>query len=475
MSRVLIVDDEPAICWAFRECLTDEGFDVDVASSAEQALSIAQDRIPDAIVLDIRLPGMDGLDALRHLKSQATTVPVIIMTAFGSLSTAVRAIDGGAFDYLTKPVDLEKAVSLIRQAVDGAAAVQASPASANNATVQADANDDLLVGSSPAMQEVFRQIALVAERDVPVLITGESGTGKDLVARAIHQHSRRKGPFVPICIPALSDTVVESELFGHVRGAFTGADAQRTGLLLQADKGTAFVDEIGDIPHPLQVKLLRVLETREVQPVGTGQCIPGSFRLVAATNRRLEDMVAEGRFRSDLFYRLNVFRIELPPLRERRQDILLLAHRFLKDSDGNSRLQLSEAAAQQLQQRPWHGNVRELRNVIESASVVCRGEVICPEHLPPVAQTAITVPGQNTRASLDVAVSRWIASRLPATDLANRESATDLLAEFLTEAEPPLIKHVLELTKGNRALTARMLGIHRDTLREKLRRHNIDV
>ena len=365
MSRVLIVDDEPAICWAFRECLTDEGFDVDVASSAEQALSIAQDRIPDAIVLDIRLPGMDGLDALRHLKSQATTVPVIIMTAFGSLSTAVRAIDGGAFDYLTKPVDLEKAVSLIRQAVDGAAAVQASPASANNATVQADANDDLLVGSSPAMQEVFRQIALVAERDVPVLITGESGTGKDLVARAIHQHSRRKGPFVPICIPALSDTVVESELFGHVRGAFTGADAQRTGLLLQADKGTAFVDEIGDIPHPLQVKLLRVLETREVQPVGTGQCIPGSFRLVAATNRRLEDIVAEGRFRSDLFYRLNVFRIELPPLRERRQDILLLAHRFLKDSDGNSRLQLSEAAAQQLQQRPWHGNVRELRNVIE--------------------------------------------------------------------------------------------------------------
>lgn len=473
VSRVLIVDDEPAICWAFRESLSDEGFDVEIASSAEQAMAITQERLPDVIVLDVRLPGMDGVEALRLLRQRAAGVPVIIMTAFGSLSTAVAAIDGGAFDYLTKPIDLENAISVIQQAISGATATAGGSLAAGN-DQKTKAPDELIVGSSPAMQEVFRQIALVADRDVPVLITGESGTGKDLVARAVHLHSRRTGPFVPICVPALSDTVVESELFGHVRGAFTGADVQRVGLLQQADRGSAFVDEIGDISLGLQVKLLRVLETKEIQPVGSGQCTKCSFRLVAATNHCLEDMVAAGKFRSDLFYRLNVFRIQLPPLRERREDIIPLAERFLRETEGNSRLQLSDATRDVLIARPWPGNVRELRNVIESASVVCRGDVIGPEHLPSTTQlTGAANELQST--SVEATVKLWITKRFAGRNTTEIDSVTDLLNEFLNEAEPPLLEHVLQLTKGNRAMAARMLGIHRETLREKLRRHHIDL
>ncbi|MCA9035082.1 MAG: sigma-54-dependent Fis family transcriptional regulator [Planctomycetaceae bacterium] len=470
MTRVLIVDDEPAICWAFRECLTDEGFEVGVASSAAQALASTDDEMPDVIVMDVRMPGMDGLEAMQQFRKKAASIPIIIMTAFGSLSTAVRAIDGGAFDYLIKPIDLDKAVAVIRQA----AAINSAPASGDEMPAVDCASDELIVGSSSAMQEVFRQIALVAERDVPVLITGESGTGKDLVARAIHQHSRRRGPFVPICVPAFSDTVVESELFGHTKGAFTGADVARIGLLQQADQGTAFVDEIGEIPLPLQVKLLRVLETHEVQPVGSGTCRHSSFRLVAATNRSLETMVAEGTFRSDLFYRLNVFRIHLPPLRERTDDILLLAERFLSDVGIGKGMRLSDEAQSILLKREWTGNVRELRNAIEAASVVCRGEVIRSEHLPEPSHQ-INSSGRSPVESLQLAVTHWIDDGLNLHGSGSFETASDLLAQLSGHTEPPLLRRVLDVAGGNRALAARMLGIHRDTLREKLRRYGIDA
>ncbi len=467
MSHVLIVDDEPAICWAFRECLTDEGMTVDVAGTAEQAIQMTARRTPDVIVMDVRLPGMDGLTALRQLQKSSETVPVIIMTAFGSLKTAVSAIEGGAFDYLTKPIDLEKAVAVVRQAIAKTQLVD-SGRSATDSVGTSDHDDDLIVGSSPAMQEVFRRIALVADRDVPVLITGESGTGKDLVARAIHQHSRRKGQFIPVCIPALSETVVESELFGHVKGSFTGADAERRGLLELANDGTAFIDEIGDVPLNVQAKLLRVLESGEIRPVGGSQYRKGSFRLIAATNQQLEQQVGAGQFRSDLFYRLNVFRIEMPSLRDRLDDIPALAERFLKAATGSrTPLRLSAEALDALRRRRWQGNVRELRNVIESASVICRGDVITPDHFPSEAvefasSTSTSVP----EATLADIVRRWTEEQLETSSI----STTDLYARFLEAAEPSLLEVALKHVHGRRGDAARLLGIHRETLREKLRK-----
>jgi two-component system nitrogen regulation response regulator GlnG len=461
MSHVLIVDDEPSICWALQECLTDEGFSVDVAGTAEEAFCLADQHAPDVIVMDVRLPGMDGLKAMRQLRDKSSAVPIIIMTAFGSLKTAVDAIDGGAFDYLTKPMDLDKAVAVVRQAVS------ISPKSPR-VTVEPD--EAFIVGSSPKMQEVFRRIALVAERDVPVLITGESGTGKDLVARAIHQHSRRKGSFVPICIPALSETVIESELFGHSRAAFTGADKERSGLLELANGGTAFIDEIGDVSLNLQAKLLRVLETGELRPVGSNDCRMASFRLIAATHRSLEQRVSSGEFRGDLFFRLNVFRIEVPPLRERLDDLPALTRRFLMNCPHGGRvLQMSDEALEELTKRPWHGNVRELRNVVESASVVCRGDTILPDHLSdPASLLTATVmdPSSDSLAQLGSAIQAWTTAQL------SNSSATvnDLYDRFLNATEPALLRTTLQHSGGQRGEAAKILGIHRETLRDKLKR-----
>lgn len=458
MPHVLIVDDEPSICWALSECLRDEGLTVDVAGSAEQALNLSGRTRPDVIVMDVRLPGMDGLQAMQHLRTSLNGVHVILMTAFGSLSTAVRALDGGAFDYLTKPIDLDKAVAAVRQAI--------GTSQTGVADSQPNPGEESLIGCSPAMQDIFRRIALVADRDVPVLITGESGTGKELVARAIHQHSGRSGPLVPVCIPSLSETVIESELFGHVRGAFTGADSDRRGLLELASNGTAFVDEIGDVPLSLQTKLLRALELREIRPVGGGTCRSAAFRLIAATNRPLEQLVAAGSFRADLYYRLNVFRIEIPPLRARSEDIPLLASSFLQRAGATApRLRLADSTLSELTSRHWSGNARELRNALEFASVVCRGDVILPHHLPP-APAAATEPASTGHESLSDAVAAWARNHLDsqAADLPS------LYDRFLSEAEPALLDAVLKSCRGNRTVAAKILGIHRETLREKLRR-----
>jgi two-component system, NtrC family, nitrogen regulation response regulator GlnG len=462
MAHVLIVDDEPSICWAFRECLTDEGFSVDVAGTAEQGLTMTERQEPDVIVMDVRLPGIDGLQAMQRFRGKDVHVPIIIMTAFGSLKTAVGAIDGGAFDYLTKPIDLDRAVAVVREALSASQkSVETRPSTGE---------DEFLVGSSPSMQEVFRRIALVAERDVPVLITGESGTGKDLVARAIHQHSHRTGSFVPICIPALSESVVESELFGHTRGAFTGADQERRGLLELANGGTAFIDEIGDVSLNLQAKLLRVLETGELRPVGGSSCRTASFRLVAATNSLLEQRVADEEFRSDLFYRLNVFRIEMPALRERIEDIPALAERFLRNASRDGQhFGLSPEALNELQSRSWFGNVRELRNAIESATVICRGDTISVEHLPNPIQSlshSNSEPAENSTERLSHAIVQWTNHELLECDSA----CGNLYDRFLKAAELPLLTTALGHANGQRGEAAKLLGIHRETLREKLRR-----
>ena len=468
MSQVLIVDDEPAICWAFQEALSDAGHRVHVCASAEDALDWTDNASPDLVLLDVRLPGIDGLTALQKLQGRLGDAPIIIMTAFGNLDTAVRAIDGGAFDYLPKPFDLDQAMSVIRQALDS----RENDLSIDQPKRAASHTDQLIVGSSPAMQAVFRQIALVADRDVPVLITGESGTGKELISLAIHQHSSRSnGPFVPICIPAMSENLVESELFGHVRGAFTGADADRRGLLELATGGTALLDEIGDVTSALQVKLLRAIEHKTVFPVGSTQPRTSDFRLIAATNQPLEELVAKGVFREDLFYRLNVFRINVPPLRERTEDIPSLAIHFLAQVAGDNSVRFAEETLDELRSRHWSGNVRELRNVVEHAAILARSQVITPDCLPAPPKR----PASDTRTSrsrLAAETKSWAAEQLAESNA--RRSSVKLYEDFLATVEPELLRAVLSAAGGNRGAAARLLGIHRETLRQKLRNYDLD-
>jgi two-component system nitrogen regulation response regulator GlnG len=463
MSHVLIVDDEESICWGLSRLLREDGHSVATAASAEDALAAVSEQRPDIAVLDIRLPGQDGLSAMESLFELAGQIPVVIITAFGSLHTAVSAFKKGAFEYLPKPFDLEQATAVINRALDHARSTRP----VKNGPHELAAGEPLL-GGSAAMQEVFKRIALVAPTESPVLICGESGTGKELVARAIHRYSRRnERAFVPVNLAALSPTLIESELFGHVRGAFTGADQSRPGLLEIADGGTVLFDEAGDIPLSVQVKLLRVLEQREITPIGSAQPRRTSFRVISATNRDLLQQCAAGSFREDLYYRLAVVEIRIPPLRERRDDIPLLADRFLRsvnDANGWS-AKLEKTTIHVLLERPWWGNVRELRNAVEYAALMARGGPIAPEHLPP----AVTIQSSDTaspREALRSAVRRWAKS-----EVLNIERHGRLYERFLAEVEPPLFDVALESTNQNRASAADILGIHRATLRKKLNDH----
>ncbi|MCG6158309.1 sigma-54-dependent transcriptional regulator [Rubinisphaera margarita] len=463
MSNILVVDDEPSICWTLEQALADDGHEVVATSTAEEALQIAERLRPDVVVMDIRLPGMDGLEALEALKNVARDTPVIMITAFGNLDTAVQAIKRGAFEYLTKPFDLEDAIQVVRRALGS----KPSSAVGEHAPLPQDMSQTLL-GSSPGMQAVFRKIAMVAPHDVPVLITGESGTGKELVAAAIHRYSNRSsGLFIPVCIPAMNESVLESELFGHSRGAFTGAVVERRGLLQAADGGTAFLDEIGDISLATQVKILRVLETKAITSVGRDEQYTSDFRLVAATHRNLEEMVGRGEFREDLFYRLSVFRIVIPPLRERMEDIPVLARHFIWNVDPRRVVSLSPSALEELVSRPWNGNIRELRNVIEHAVIVTRSGEISPHSFPPPMRRGEEI---DRRPQLNQALREWWKETY------NREeSPTEGMHEaFLSAAEPVIMEEALKVTGGNRQEAARILGLHRQTLREKIRKYGLN-
>lgn len=470
MSHILVVDDEPAICWGLREFLTDDGHEVSVAASAEEALRITETIHPDVVVMDVRLPGMDGLSAIQHLRPHIGTAPIVVITAFGTLETAVRAVREGAFDYLTKPFDLDQAATVLKRALTSRNAIAVEPAVRHNAEPEVG-----LIGSSPAMQRIFKQIALVAAADVPVLITGESGTGKELVARLLHQHSpRREKTFLPVCLAALNSGLVESELFGHVRGAFTGASEDRRGVFEFAERGTLLLDEIGDTPLPLQVKLLRVLENREYSLVGDPRPRPTQVRIVAATNRSLSSMIANGTFREDLYYRLSVFHIELPPLRSRLSDIPDLASHFLRQVRGPSTSAgFAAGFIEALQERPWTGNVRELRNAIEYAALLARSGPLRAEHLPPPLPVLQPVEEELPSADQQIAagINAWIGQL--AEQAAEFEMANDLYDRLLSVIEPTLLQAVLSRCGQNRAAAAQKLGLHRGTLRQKLNRHGM--
>jgi DNA-binding NtrC family response regulator len=466
MNRILVVDDEASICWAFRESLSDLGHHVDVASSAEEGLTVAASSSFDAVVLDVRLPGIDGLSAMREFRARLGLVPIIVVTAFGDLDTAVKAVEGGAFDYLVKPFDLTQATAAVTRALD-----QRLPGAALAASPEPETGG--LIGKAPVMQELFKRIALVAPTDVPVLITGESGTGKELVARAIHRHSGRKGgPFLPVCLAALSPSVIERELFGHLKGSFTGALQDRKGLFELAGGGSVLLDEIGDVSPSLQVKLLRAIEHGEVTPVGDARPRPIDLRVIAATNRSLQALLASGEFREDLFYRLSVFQIEVPPLSDRREDIPALAEYFLRRARPGyaSVAPLGQDVLDELRRRPWTGNVRELRNAIEYAAIVARGDRIRKEHLP--AATAKDTPEPRSDwAEIQGRLAAWAKRALRAP---GPEPSPPLYERFLELAEPPVLRALVEECGRNRALAAEALGIHRATLRSKLRKYGID-
>lgn len=471
MSRILIVDDEPAIGWSLREILSDDGHDVTIAADILSALAAARGQPPDAILLDVRLGGRDGIDALPELRAAAGSVPVVVMTAFGDLTTAVRAVQAGAFDYLVKPFDLERVTQVVARAIADHA-IEALPA-------EPPPPPSDLIGSSPAMQEVFKHIALVSASDLPVLITGPTGSGKEVVARAIHTHSsRNEKPLVTTNLAALAPGVIESELFGHAAGAFTGAAVARPGLFELADGGTIFLDEIGEAPPEVQVKLLRTLETGEVTRVGEALARPVHVRVVAATNRDLAAMLGTGAFRVDLFHRLKVFPITMPSLAERPGDIEPLARHFLARHSGGraggDMPVLTPEFLDALCTRPWPGNVRELKHAIEYAAVVARGGVLRPEHLPEPDAPGSAGPGSDlatAAARFGAAVKEWSAAArlefltLPEPDLHHR--AILLL-------ETTLLREALAHTGGNRTAAAKLLGLDRATLRAKLRLLGID-
>ncbi len=461
MSQILVVDDEEAVCWALQRALSGRGHKVAVAASAEEAFVQAQNQRPDAVILDVRLPGLDGLSALGRLRQLTHGAPIIVATAFGNLNTAVRAVEGGAFDYLAKPFDLDQALDTVQRALQQQTLQDHSPAT----PPAAEAVEDI-VGPSPAMQTVFKRIALVAPRDACVLITGESGTGKELVARAVHRYSgRRDRPFLPVHIAALNPSLVESELFGHVKGAFTGATQARPGLLALADGGTVFLDELADVPLSVQVKLLRVLEHAEIMPVGGNQPQAFNTRIIAATHQNLERKVAEGTFRNDLFFRLNVFQIHLPPLRERRDDVVPLAEHFLRRLEPRL-LPLPAATAAFLTAQPWLGNVRELRNALEHAVIVARGGPLRPEHFPIASGLASANPAEE----LAQAVLRWLTDRIRSRQ---PDPPADLYQDLLGVVEPALLEEVMRRVQDNRWVAAQWLGLNRATVRKKLGLHGL--
>jgi len=470
MSRILVVDDEPAIGWSLREVLSDDGHAVELAASVAAGLATCRDFQPEAMLLDVRLPDRDGLEALPEFRAAAPAAAVVVMTAFGDLKTAVRALDAGAFDYLPKPFDLATVAQMITRAT--AAAGQPDGSTAVTATAGSSAAKPAageLIGRSPPMQAVFRQIALVAPSELPVLITGPTGTGKELAAQALHFHSRRRDrPLITAHLAALAPTLIESELFGHRRGGFTGATRDHVGLFERADGGTIFLDEIGEASPDVQVKLLRVLESGEILSVGAAAGRQVDVRIVAATNRDLAAAVTAGSFRADLFHRLRGFAIEMPSLAERLDDIPDLVDHFLATAArraGPTSGQISAGLLEALAQRPWPGNVRELRHAIEHALVLARGGPLGPEHLPASVGPALAgdgTPSGTCEEALVEAARRWLLATW------QEDAAGDLHERAVGIVEGVLAREAVRLTDGNRTAAARRLGLDRATLRNRL-------
>jgi two-component system, NtrC family, nitrogen regulation response regulator GlnG len=451
---ILVVDDDAAVCWALEQVLKAQGYRVVIAADAAVARRLLRRQRPDLVITDVRMPGESGLDLLAGLKADHPGLPVVVTTAHGTMETAVEAVRRGAFDYLPKPLDLDRTLDLVRRALgEDALAAAAQPFGGP------PANDGEIIGATPAMQEVYRRIAAAAATDLGVLVCGESGTGKELVARALHRYSKRRdGPFIAVNCGALPESLVESELFGHEAGAFTDARARKIGRVEAAHGGTLFLDEVGELPPPAQVKLLRFLEDQRFTRVGGEEELGVDVRVVAATNRDLAKLIGSGAFRDDLSYRLRVVSITLPRLVDRLDDLPALVRHILgriAQRLGRA-LALTDDAMDRLRRHQWPGNVRELRHVLEEAAVLATGGIIGASqlHLP----AAVDGPVPSTVNAMAAALAARLINQEPGA----------VYAKYIDAVEEPLLREVLARTEGNQLRAAEILGINRITLKKRM-------
>ncbi|RTZ71517.1 MAG: nitrogen regulation protein NR(I) [Gammaproteobacteria bacterium] len=455
-ALVWVVDDDPSMRWVLEKALQKNGFQVQGFASGEELLEALEASRPEVIVSDIRMPGLDGIALLSRIRAIDPGLPVIIMTAHSDLDSAVKAYDVGAFEYLPKPFDVNEAVDQVNRAL-------ASRQTAQGREPVIQEPEVGIIGKAPSMQEVFRAIGRLSRSNISVLITGESGTGKELVARALHQHSPRSaGPFIALNMAAIPRDLMEAELFGHEKGAFTGAQARRVGRFEQAEGGTLFLDEIGDMPADAQTRLLRVLSDGQFYRVGGGATVKADVRILAATHQDLEALVKEGRFREDLYHRLNVIRIDIPPLRERAEDIPQLMEFFLKKVAAELETETKEIrpdALQVLEAFPWQGNVRQLENVARWLTVMASGREIHASDLPPeIRGDAVAEGAAGSPADWRDALGRWVRERHAAG-----------AAGLHREVEDELIRAALAATEGHKQEAAKLLGWGRNTLTRKLK------
>jgi len=469
VATILIIDDDDQLRKSFTRLLTEEGYAVQSAASGEAGLRIVREKLPDLVILDVRLPGMSGLDTFQAIHAIEHRLPVIIMTAYGTTETAIKATKLGAFDYVLKPFDIPDMLNTLKQALEAGRFMRSTVAVDGR---PGETTHEAIIGRGSAMQKVYKAIGRVAATDATVLIRGESGTGKELAARAIYQHSLRANrPFLVINCVAIPDTLLESELFGYEKGAFTGASHRRVGKIEQASGGTIFLDEIGDMPLNLQSKMLRLLQEKSIERLGGRETIPVDVRIIAATNRDLENLITQGQFREDLYYRLKVITIWLPPLSQRTEDISLLSEYFLtrfSQELGIDNPGLTKEAISALAQRGWPGNVRELANTLQKALIFNRGT---PISMADIAQAAgqDSEQAQKSAASAEEAIRLWARREILGQTEGNVfEACMDHFASLL-------ITEALNVTDGNRSRAAKLLGLSRPTLHSKIEKYNLKI
>lgn len=468
MNSILVIDDDEQLRKSFHKMLAEEGYDVSSASSGEAGIELVSQNRPDLVILDMRMPGLNGLETFKRINAIDRKLPVIIMTAYATTESAIEATKLGAFDYVLKPFDIPKLLTIIRDALN-AVSLMKSP---DEEQAVSRIVKDTIIGRSAPMQEVYKIIGQVSTSDATVLVRGESGTGKELVVRAIWQHSRRSGkPFQVINCVAIPETLLESELFGYEKGAFTGAAGRKIGKIEQSQGGTVFLDEIGDMPIMLQSKILRLIQERSIERIGGRETISVDVRIIAATNRNLEEAIAEGRFREDLYYRLTVVTLSLPPLRDRKDDIPLLADFFLSKFSAELEVPnpgITEEAVDELRKYDWPGNIRELSNVIQKVLIFNRGipvsafEISRSINLKPSAHV-------SDSQSLNHLLQQKIREHLISDQ---REGLFDL---YMDEYASMIISEALEVAGGNRSKAAKILGISRPTLHSRIDKYNISL
>ena len=463
MHHVWVIDDDRSIRWVLEKALQQAGMSVTSFASGTDILQRLEEGLPDAVVTDIRMPNINGLELQRQISQRYPGLPVIIMTAFSDLDSTVAAFKDGAFEFLAKPFDVDDAVELVRRAVDS------NPSATADHNVDVKPKEQNILGATPAMQEVFRAIGRLSRSSITVLITGESGTGKELVAQALHRHSERAGnPFIAINTAAIPRDLLESELFGHERGAFTGAQSMHRGRFEQAHGGTLFLDEIGDMPAELQTRLLRVLADGEFYRVGGHLPIKTDVRIIAATHQDLEARVNDGGFREDLYHRLNVIRIHSPALRERIEDIPLLLEHYLTRAANELETEvkrLRPEVIQHLQHLPWPGNVRQLENACRWITVMATGAEIQMRDLPPELQAGGEQPGSENGDWAEI-LKHWAEHQL-------RQGHDGILQDALPRFEQVLMEAALKSTQGRRQEAAKRLGWGRNTLTRKIKEHGM--